>query len=362
MRILINMPSQFGGHQSGVARVAFSLLARLLEQTPHHYILRSPWTQSQLPESLRNIRLDVMETPRPRFVFLDVLWQAVMMPLLCRRLGIDTVLNMDPFGSPTGGSRRLTIVHDLYFKTIPHQIGRRAALTSDFIFRLMIGGSNKLICVSEATRNDLCRFYPSAKAKSLTIHSDSTLSAIAVDLAEAPLVEGPYVLAVGNATPNKNFATLARAFAEIAPTQPALRIVHVGKDEAEVMLNVLPEALRGKVIRMSDISDQQIATLYRYAACLCIPSIYEGFCLPVLEAQEFGCPVLCADISATPEIAGDGALRFNPTDIGSLASALHRLFDEAGLADDLTQKGYKNRKKFSWDKAATAYAALFHQE
>lgn len=354
------MPSQFGGRHTGVARMAFGLVARLVEHTPHEYILRSPWARAQLPQNLQLSRLELIETRRPRFVFLDVIRQALTLPCLCRRLGIDTVLNVDPLGSPTGGRQRLTIVHDLYFKTIPDHIGWRAALTSDLIFRMMVAGSDKLICVSEVTRDDLGRYFPSSKAKSVTIHSDSTLSSSSLDLTKTPLVEGPYVLAVGNATPNKNFALLALAFAEIAPTRPALKLVHVGNDAAECILDVLPDTMRDKFIRLEGISDEQLAILYRHAACLCVPSFYEGFCLPVIEAQECGCPVLCADRSATPEVAGDGALKFDPTDVASLTAALSRLFDETGLADDLRQKGYENRRRFSWDKAAAAYAALLN--
>lgn len=359
LRILVNMTSQYGGKPSGVARVAFSLLARLLEQTPHDYVLRSPWTRGQLPETLQNSRLEVLETPRPHIMVLDVLRQALLTPLLCRRRGIDILLNMDPFGSPLGGRRRLTVVHDLYFKTIPDEVGWRAALTTDFIFRLMMAGSHHIICVSEATRNDLTRWYPSTEGRSLTIHSDSTMAADALGSTPPP-VEGDYILAVGNATSNKNFTLLARAFAQIAPRMPGLRLVHVGRDDAEEILSALnQEALGSRAVRLQGIDDGTLAALYRNATCLCVPSTYEGFCLPVLEAQQFGCPVVCANRSATPEIAGEGALTFDPASVDSLTAAFTRFFGEPGLADQLRQAGYENRKRFSWDSAAKQYAALF---
>lgn len=100
MRILVNMPSQYSGKASGVARVTFSLLERLLEQTGDDYILRSPWTREQLPESLRDSRLELMETPRPRIMVFDVLRQAAMLPALCRRHGIDVLFNVDHLEVP----------------------------------------------------------------------------------------------------------------------------------------------------------------------------------------------------------------------------------------------------------------------
>ena len=363
MRILVNMPSQYGGKASGVARVTFSLLERLLEQTGDDYILRSPWTREQLPESLRDSRLELMETPRPRIMVFDVVRQAAMLPVLCRRHGIDVLFNVDPFGSPLGGKRRLTLVHDLYFKTIPEQIGWRATLTTDFIFRLMMAGSNRVVCVSEATRKDLARFYPAAAAKSLTIHSDSTLSVDPDAVDTASPIAGRYILAVGNATSNKNFALLGKTFAMIDKRWPDLHIVHVGRDEAEEIAGTLEDPdLKARLIRLSGIDDRQLAELYRHAACLCVPSTYEGFCLPVLEAQQLGCPVVCSNRSATPEIAGEGALTFDPTDAQSLVAALQRLLENPELAGKLRQAGYENRKLYSWQKAAESYARLFQTE
>ncbi|UXT52562.1 glycosyltransferase family 4 protein [Agrobacterium tumefaciens] len=362
MRILVNMPSQYGGKPSGVARVTFSLLERLLEQTRDDYILRSPWTRAQLPENLRDNRLQLIETPRPRIMVFDVLRQAAVLPALCRRHGIDVLFNADPFGSPLGGRRRITLVHDLYFKTIPEQIGWRATLTTDFIFRLIMAGSDQITCVSEATRRDLARFYPVAAGKSMTIHSDSTLK---IDL-EAPdgarPVAGPYILAVGNATSNKNFALLGKAFARLGRTMPDLHVVHVGRDDAEEIGSMLDDPeLKTRLIRLSGIDDRQLAALYRHAACLCVPSTYEGFCLPVLEAQQLGCPVVCSNRSATPEIAGKGAFTFDPADPDSLLAALERLFREPALADSLREAGYENRALYSWQKAADSYAQLFRE-
>ncbi|PZP53963.1 MAG: glycosyltransferase family 1 protein [Agrobacterium fabrum] len=362
MRILVNMPSQYGGKASGVARVTFSLLERLLEQTADDYVLRSPWTRAQLPASLRDSRLELIETTRPHIMVLDVVRQAATLPALCRRHGIDVLFNADPFGSPLGGKRRISLVHDLYFKTIPEQIGWRATLTTDFIFRLMMAGSNQIVCVSEATKKDLARFYPGAAGKSLTIHSDSTLNIDPEVFDTVSPIAGRYILAVGNATSNKNFALLGQAFATLGKKWPDLRIVHVGRDEAEEIAGALDDPeLKARLIRLSGIDDRQLAELYRHAACLCVPSTYEGFCLPVLEAQQLGCPVVCSNRSATPEIAGDGALTFDPADVKSLVDALERLLRSPELADNLRRAGYENRKLYSWQKAAESYAKLFRQ-
>lgn len=149
----------------------------------------------------------------------------------------------------------------------------------------------------------------------------------------------------------------------IGKVRPDLHVVHVGRDNAEEIGSVLDDPeLKARLIRLSGIDDHQLADLYRHAACLCVPSTYEGFCLPVLEAQQLGCPVVCSNRSATPEIAGKGALTFDPADSDSLVAALERLFREPDLASDLRQAGYENRKLYSWQKAAESYAQIFHEQ
>jgi glycosyltransferase involved in cell wall biosynthesis len=360
MRILLNMPSQFRRKPSGVARTAFCLIERLIESTSHDYILRSPWQREDLPEALRTSRLSVITAPRPKFIVFDVVRQMFVVPFICRARGVDLVFNLDPFGSPTGGKARVTIVHDLYFRTIPKQIGWRATLTTDFIFRLVVAGSRSIVCVSDATRQDFRKWYPLNASRSLTIHSDSTLSVSPDEIGHTAPVAGRYILAVGNATSNKNFKTLAQAFEVLQQSYHDLHLVHVGSDpNDEILTTLASEVARNAVVRMNGIDDTQLATLYRHAACLCVPSLYEGFCLPVLEAQGLGCPVVCADRSATPEIAGDGALTFDPTRVSSLTQALNKLLSSPEVAEDLRKRGHENRQRYSWKLTAQKYAKLF---
>ncbi|KQP59963.1 glycosyl transferase [Methylobacterium sp. Leaf111] len=354
-RVLVNMPSQHGGRPSGVALVAFRVIAGLLDRGNVAVVLRSPWTRAQLPETIRD-RVTVVTVARPRLMILDVLRQAVAVPALCRAEGIDVVLNADPYGAAFGGRARVSVVHDLYFRTIPDCTGWRESLTTDLIFRLVLGNSARVIAVSETTRDSLGRFYPGLRARVRTVPSAAMLHASATRVApEAG--RGAYILAVGNATHNKNFATLARAAAALSPTEPDLAIVHVGEDAQETIAAALAGA-PVRLTRLSRIGEDRLAALYRDALCLCVPSFAEGFCLPVLEAQTLGCPVLCSDRSATPEIAGNGALTFDPADPAALAAALRRLLHEPGLRADLVARGHANARRYDWAETARRYEGV----
>ena len=352
-RVLVNMPTQFGGRPSGVALVAFRVIAELVERGTFAVVLRSPWTRDQLPAGIRD-RIGIVTVPRPRIMLFDVLRQVFAVPRLCRSLDIDLVLNADPYGAAFGGRARVSVVHDLYFRTMPGRNRSREALTTDPIFRLVLANSARVIAVSEATRGDLARHYPFLRDRTHTIPSAAMLDPAAFDPAP-DLPSGPFVLAVGNAMYNKNFGTLARAVAALGRTE--IGIVHVGEDPDEAIATALDGA-PVRLTRLSHISEGRLAALYRSALCLCVPSFAEGFCLPVLEAQALGCPVICSDRSATPEIAGAGALTFDPADAGALTACLRRLLDEPGLRAGLIARGHANVRLYDWAETARRYEAL----
>jgi glycosyltransferase involved in cell wall biosynthesis len=359
-KVLFNLPSQHAGRPSGVAIFAFQLLDSLIGKGDFDYVLRSPWKREQLPENLRAKEFEIVTVRRPPFLLLDVLWQCLVFHNFCRRRKIDLVVNMDPYGSPAGGLARLMIVHDLYFRTIATQIPHTVALTNDLIFRLMLSRNSEIVTVSETTKRDLEHWYPQTQGRTTTIHSATSLNLISAY--DRPEIDKPYILTVGNATANKNFSALAKALAFVHVAFPGIVVVHVGSDREEIIASTLRGLSSAvPVLRFEGIPDAKLASLYRHASCLCIPSLYEGFCLPVLEAQVLGCPVVCSDRPALPEIAGAGAFFFDPTDTNALTKALLKVLQNPREAEALIHAGYENSSRFSWDIAARQYAAVFRR-
>jgi glycosyltransferase involved in cell wall biosynthesis len=106
------------------------------------------------------------------------------------------------------------------------------------------------------------------------------------------------------------------------------------------------------------IADEALPALYYGARLFCFPSLFEGFGLPVLEAQAHGVPVMTANNSALPEIAGDAALLVDPTDVDAIADAMLQLSQDEALRQRLITAGYENVKRFSWEKAAQETLAV----
>jgi glycosyltransferase involved in cell wall biosynthesis len=100
------------------------------------------------------------------------------------------------------------------------------------------------------------------------------------------------------------------------------------------------------------VSDEELISLYQNAEAFVFPSLYEGFGIPLLEAQTCGCPVISSNAASMPEVLGDSAIYFNPTNISEIQDAMYQIIDNKQLQNSLIDKGFLNINRFSWDKSA----------
>jgi len=110
--------------------------------------------------------------------------------------------------------------------------------------------------------------------------------------------------------------------------------------------------IKDKVKFLDFVSDEDLPGFYENAICFVLPSLYEGFGLPVLEAMKYGCPVITSSVSSLPEAGGDAALYINPLDVEDIAKNLELIINNSELRKKLIEKGYEQVKKFSWEKTA----------
>src|SRR5207237_5757291 len=157
----------------------------------------------------------------------------------------------------------------------------------------------------------------------------------------------PSIVAFGVAKRYKNVGCLVRAFALISSEHPAARLLLIGGDGgARDLIDRL--GLAERVIITGAVADAHLRTMIRDAAVFVVPSLVEGFGLPVLEAMALGTPVVVSDTPALREVAGDAALAFDPREPRSLASALNRLLVDEPLRDKLRTAGTARARQFDW--------------
>jgi glycosyltransferase involved in cell wall biosynthesis len=180
---------------------------------------------------------------------------------------------------------------------------------------------------------------------------------MASDNAARPAEQGPYLLAFGGITPNKNLERLLRAFV-VARQRHGItqRLVVVGR---------LPSTARlqdsAGVVATGYLAEAELAEMLRNADALVFPSLYEGFGLPVVEAMAAGVPVICSRVTAMPEVAGDAAIYFDPRDVEDMASKIALVSRDEALRGDLAARGRVRAASFTWERAAGETLAIYRR-
>jgi mannosyltransferase len=175
------------------------------------------------------------------------------------------------------------------------------------------------------------------------------------DSSELPFPSKSYIVFIGRRDEYKNFDIAVKA---LAKTKWNLLIIgsQLNAKEQKFMNSLLPEE-RYKCV--SNIHDDVLNLYYNHAAALLYPSSYEGFGLPVLEAQRAGCPVIAYNASSIPEIIGDTPLLMKELTVKELTDKI-RLLNDSALTESIRNEGVKNAQRFSWDKMAREYQEIYH--
>jgi glycosyltransferase involved in cell wall biosynthesis len=245
-------------------------------------------------------------------------------------------------------------VYDMIHERFPEQYRDSGALSALKLSNCK--SADRIIAISESTRQDLIEYFgiPAAKIEVVYLAANG-LDAHALS---APLEQNlrPYILFVGARGGYKNFDSLLAAFATSRRLRADTNLVCFGGGAPSAAerqrLNDLGVS---DCVRFTGGDDKQLSLLYRNARLLVYPSLYEGFGLPVLEAMQQECPVMCYRSSSLPEVAGTAAEYIDP-DFSEQLEAL--VFDDSRL-EQLKAQGLLQSRKFSWDKCAEETAALY---
>jgi glycosyltransferase involved in cell wall biosynthesis len=226
--------------------------------------------------------------------------------------------------------------------------------------RLLAEKAAHVIAISESTKRDLVRLYELPEEKVSVVHLANSL---APPPPESPRpVAAPYLLVVGRRGGYKNFPFFIRAAAKFLDEHRDCRVVCAGGGPftAQERTVLEEEGITEMVVLHDACDDEMLARLYRHAMCFVLPSLYEGFGIPILEAFACGCPVLSSDRSSLPEVGGDAVRYFDPSDEASLVSALEHT-THPDEADRLRHAGAQRLAQFTWQKAAEATKQVYRK-
>ncbi|PJF32538.1 MAG: glycosyltransferase family 1 protein [Phototrophicales bacterium] len=251
-----------------------------------------------------------------------------------------------PFFFP---SRAVVTVHDLGYKHFPQAHPSKGRLYLDMTTRYSAWRAGHILADSQATADDLTRFYGTSSHK-ISVVYPATESLSIGTLPDHPALREPYFLFIGTLQPRKNIARIVEAYRQFRLTvkNPPNLVLAGAKGWLFDQSWLIGEG----IYWLGYIDEADKGALYAHALALVFPSLYEGFGFPILEAMGCGTPVITSTTSSCPEVAGDAALVVNPENIDELVMALHRIHDDEPFREILRQKGHMQYRQFSWEAAA----------
>ena len=281
------------------------------------------------------------------------------------------LLHVPHFNAPLFCSSKLIVtVHDLiYLKEARFSGFFAGKLYAQALFRGIQANADAVIAVSDFTRKDLLKSFPKLEGKVTVIHESASANfrqhANPLVLRAARERFGlfsPFVLFVGSFKAHKNLPVLLDAFEGIQKKSGAkYELVLAGKKDPKEKKLLRRLQSMPRVRCLENLGDTSLFELYHLAEALVLPSLWEGFGLPVLEAMSCGTPVLCSDRSSLPEVAGDAALLFDPERADHLEELLTLTLQDSRLRQKLSSKGLERASHFSWEKAAQETLNLYEK-
>ncbi len=265
-------------------------------------------------------------------------------------------------------------VHDVIGARMPDALpSRKARWLFEITTQLALLSSPHIITVSNAARQDLLQLYKVRPARIRVVPEAADeqfqpFSPEEKELTRARLkLPSSYLLYLGINKPHKNLARLLEAFKLFRDkTDSKIVLVLAGKEDNRyapalhqkaAQLGLTEESLRF----WGEVSEADLPALYACADAFVFPSLYEGFGLPVLEAMQSGTPVICANNSSLPEVAGEAALLFRAEDVTELATRLEQLIENPALQTELSQKGLARAAQFSWQHTAEQTLRIYRE-
>jgi glycosyltransferase involved in cell wall biosynthesis len=288
-------------------------------------------------------------------------WEQGIFPFQLRNRRPDLVHSLGYVSPLAGPGPQVVTVPDLNY--IRHQ-GRHTAAgrrVLRFFVEQTVKRADHVITISEFSRDEIVKNLDVAEDKVTVTHLAGRESSNGAPAAheDPPSIAAPYIMAFSSLSAHKNLPRLVAAFQKIVDVVPH-SLVLVGHMPEHPEFRAELEGAIGDRIRFTGyLPDDQVMALMQNASLFAFPSLYEGFGLPILDAQHAGVPVTCSAVAALPEVAGDGAFLFDPMSVDAVADALKVCLLDLDLRESLIEKGFRNAAKFSWDKTARETLAVY---
>jgi glycosyltransferase involved in cell wall biosynthesis len=356
MRIGV-MLRHYDQHGGGVRVYTQSLLSFLVKHaTQHEYVLF--YQNPSLLGTFRGAHVkEVCVAGRSVFT-----WDQVGLPRALASHPVDVLFNPKYSLPLTGSYPTVWVCHGLDWYVMPWASRLRDRLSHRFLVPRYAARASAIIAVSEITRQHVLEFLGVTESRVTTVYTGiddvfhqpiqpEVLASIRTKYGLPPR----FMLYVGAVYPPKNFRRMVQAYARVGPQQGIALVVAGGQNRflSEEELKE-PERLRlGQWVKWAGWVDAAtLAAFYQLAEGLLMPSLFESFGIPIVEAMASGCPVLTSDCYGTKEIGADAALLVDPNSVDSIANGIATLVGDTSLQTQLRERGRTRAGRFTWERCA----------
>ena len=357
--LLYLVPGETGGRETYVRELVPAMLAcePALEFVAFVGRDAGPELAAALGDRVRAVALPVCARNRVRWA----IGELALVGAAARRARLELVHAPANFAPPWGPFRRVVTIHDLQYRALPEMLSPLARAGTAGMLRLAARGAHRVIVESHAAADEIVAGLGVARERIDVIPggAGSTPAGERPEPGELRrrhgLGERAVVLCPASNLPHKNLPALVAALALLDPAaRPVLVLCGRGTDAPALSELARASGIADDVRGLGSVGAAELDGLYALAGCVALPTRYEGFGMPVLEAMARGVPVACSDLPVLREVAGPAALYFDPRSPAEIAAAIARLLGDGDLAARLRALGDARAAGFSWAAAAQA--------
>lgn len=354
----------------GSGQYAFELLHQFAKNRKHQFIVYVKENPLRgLPKESKNFKYKIFGPQK--------LWTQVALPIrLTFGSKPDVFFSMAHYGPRFSRVPYVVTIHDLSYLHYPAMFKKNDLYQLTSWTKYSVKNAAHIIAVSKTTKDDIVKNYHISPSKIIVTYEGydkerfAPQSKVKVERVKKKYkIDGDYIIFVGTLQPRKNLERLIEAFASIVVNgssfmvhrknipmndkRSTMNLVIAGKKGwlyESIFQKVKDLGLEQKVIFTDYVPDEDLPALISGAKVYTLPSLWEGFGIPVIEAQACGVPVVVSNISSLPEIVGETGVLVDPESVDSIASGIKKVLTDDKTRLDLVKKGFANIRRFSWQK------------